>query len=61
MAEALNTDLSAKEVQEEMDPLVLDLIAVFSLIQEDIEITTEELIKEGVTSETLIKTLEDKI
>lgn len=61
MAESLNINITAKEFQEEASPLALDLIAVFNIMQEDIQKTMEARIKEGKRPEEIIKEIEDKI
>jgi hypothetical protein len=61
MAENLNINITAKEFEEEASPLILDLIALFNVIQEDIQKEFLESVKEGKRPEEIIKKIEAKI
>jgi hypothetical protein len=61
MAESLKVNLTANQVQEEMSPLVLDLIALFNIIQEDIYKSFIQGVKEGKRPEQIINEIEEKI
>ena len=61
MAESLKINLTASQAQEEMSPLVLDLIALFNIIQEDIFKSFMQGVKEGKRPEEVINEIEDKI
>ena len=61
MAARLNINMTSKEVEEEMTPLALDLIALFAIMQEDISEIFEEGIKEGKTPEEIIREIEQRI
>ena len=61
MAESLKINLTANEVQEEMSPLVLDLIALFNIMQEDIQTIFMQEVKEGKRPEEIIRSMEEKI
>jgi len=61
MAEKLKINITAKEFEEEASPLILDLIALFNVMQEDIMDTFEQGVKDGKRPEDIIKEIEDKI
>lgn len=61
MAESLNINITAKEFEEEASPLVLDLIALFNVMQEDINKSFLEGVKEGKRPEEIIREIEEKI
>lgn len=61
MAESLKINVTAKEFQQEASPLALDLIALFNIMQEDIQKTMAVGVKEGKRPEEIIKEIEEKI
>lgn len=61
MAESVKTNITAKEFDEEMSPLALDLIALFNVMQEEIMEEFNKGVDNGKTPDEIIKTIEDKI
>lgn len=61
MSERLGLNVSAKLFEEESMPLSLDLVAVFSLMKEDIMETIQKALEEGKTPTEIISILGDKI
>lgn len=61
MAEKLGLNVTARTFEEESTPLVLDLIAVFTIMREDVMRTVESMVAEGATPQEVINKVEEMI
>lgn len=61
MAENLNSKVSPSQFDDLSSPLVLDLIAVFKLMEEEVMKIISEGEKENITPEELIRRVEEII
>lgn len=57
----LNLTVKQKQFDELSAPLVLDLVALFNLMREDIEMLVRKAEKEGWSPEKLIKEIGDVV
>ena len=57
----LGLNIKSDHFEELSQNFVLDLIALFSIMHEDVESLLDEAVKEEWTPERLIKEIEDKI
>jgi hypothetical protein len=51
--------ITADEIEDLASPYVLDLIAVFSQLKEDVMLLLDQSMKEGWTADVLIKNIEE--
>jgi hypothetical protein len=61
MTEKVGLNVTAKQFEEESTPLVLDLIAVFSVMKEDVISVVEDMVEEGATPDQIIRKVEEMI